>query len=69
MTFGYVHPPIDNVASDYYVDIPKGFDDAIEAIETVEQTIEVYLQAFYRKFHSIEGRRHRKRSLHMFSTI
>jgi hypothetical protein len=66
MAFRYVHPPIDNVASDYYVDIPKGPDAAIEAIETVEQAIEVYLQAFYQKFHRIEGRRHRKRSLHIF---
>jgi hypothetical protein len=46
MTFGYVHPPIDNVASDYYVDMPKEYEAAIEAIETVEQAIEVYLQAF-----------------------
>jgi site-specific recombinase XerD len=28
--------------------------------------VELYLQAFYEKFHSKEGQRHRKRSLQMF---
>jgi site-specific recombinase XerD len=32
----------------------------------VDEAIEMYLQAFYQKFHNREGRRHRKRSLQMF---
>jgi hypothetical protein len=56
LTLTYEHPPVDNVASEYWVEVPKGLEDAAQLIQTVDKAIEMYLQAFYQKFHSKEGR-------------
>src|SRR4051812_45290113 len=62
----YTHPPVDNVPLDFRVEVPEGTEIANQKIETVEEAIDVYWQAYCQKFHSREGRRHRKRSLQMF---
>jgi hypothetical protein len=61
----YQHPPVDNVASEYWVEVLNE-DDAIKTIETVEQAIEVYLQAFRQKFQSQENRKQRRICLQYF---
>lgn len=60
MTFSYVHPPVDNARADYQVDAPEETDLEIAKIETVEEAIEVYMQAFRQKFQSREGRKMRR---------
>lgn len=66
MAFTYVHPPVDNVAFEYYVDVPDSTDIEIEKIETVEKAIEVYIRAFCEKFQSRWGRDRRRLSLQHF---
>jgi site-specific recombinase XerD len=66
MTIMYERPPVDNVRPEFQVDVPDEATSDVMEIKTVDEAIEVYLQAFQQKFQSCEGRRHRKRSLEMF---
>lgn len=66
MAIMYNHPPADNVRPEFQVDVPMNIDGSAKQVETVNQAIKVYLQAFQQKFQSREGTRHRIRSLAMF---
>jgi hypothetical protein len=66
MAVTYERPPVDNVASDYYVDVPEEINGATQQIETVTQGIAVYLPAYRHKFHSRTGRKQRQTSLLSF---
>jgi site-specific recombinase XerD len=66
MTIMYEHPPVDNVASTYYVDTPDATENLSKDVETVEEAIEVYLRAFHEKFQSPAGRRQRRICLRYF---
>ncbi len=66
MTCAYVHPPVYNVPPEFQVDVPKEIKTTSREVQTVEEAIEVYMQAFHQKFQSKEGRRHRRQSLELF---
>lgn len=60
MAIMYVQPPVDNVAPTYHVDTPGADENAVIAIEAVEEGIAVYLAAFCQKFYSEMGRKQRR---------
>jgi site-specific recombinase XerD len=62
----YQHPPIDNVAAIYHMDTPNATENAVKAIVSVEEAIEVYQEAFGQKFRSSKGRIQRKICLQYF---
>jgi intergrase/recombinase len=66
MAIMYEHPPVDNVASIYHVDTPNASENAVKAIESVQEAIEIYLEAFGQKFQSSKGRIQRKICLQYF---
>ena len=66
MTCIYVHPPVDSVPSELQVDVLVEDQSAIQVVATIEEAIEVYMQAFRRKFRSREGTQQRRRNLQRF---
>jgi site-specific recombinase XerD len=66
VSLSYVHPPVDNARSEYYVDVPPLANAATTNIETVEEGIEMYMEAFCQKFRSKMGRTQRRICLQYF---
>ncbi len=66
MGFSYQHPPVDNVPPAFRVDLPEKINVESQEIETLEEAIEVYMQAFRQKFQSREGRKQRRICLQYF---
>ena len=62
----YEHPPVDNVASAHHVDTPDTTENSSNQVETVEEAIEIYMQAFHEKFQGKVGRRQRRICLRYF---
>jgi hypothetical protein len=51
----YAHPSVDSVPSALEVDVPKELGDAELALKTIEEAIELYLDAHRRKFSGKHG--------------